>query len=57
VSYGTVDLYSSMTQYKEAGFQKSDLAAGTHVIRIVATGTKSSAATNKLVNLDAFIVA
>ncbi|PGL71027.1 S8 family serine peptidase [Bacillus sp. AFS055030] len=49
-----IDLYSSSRKYKVNVFDIQNLANKAHTIKIVATGTKSSAATNKLINVDSF---
>ncbi|UPM56338.1 S8 family serine peptidase [Gottfriedia acidiceleris] len=49
-----VDLYSSSRKYKVNVFDLQNLANKAHTIKIVASGTKSSAATNKLINVDSF---
>lgn len=49
-----IDLYSSCRRYKVNVFNTQNLPNKTHKIKIVATGTKSSAATNKLINIDTF---
>ncbi|XRG80483.1 S8 family serine peptidase [Rossellomorea sp. GAMAL-10_SWC] len=49
-----IDLYSSSRKYKVSVFNLQNLPNKAHTIKIVATGTKSSAATNKLINVDSF---
>ncbi|MFF3025468.1 S8 family serine peptidase [Gottfriedia sp. NPDC057948] len=49
-----IDLYSSSRKYKVNVFNLQNLQNKAHTIKIVATGTKSSAATNKLINVDSF---
>ncbi|WP_088013987.1 S8 family serine peptidase [Gottfriedia acidiceleris] len=49
-----IDLYSSSRKYKVNVFDTQNLPNKAHTIKIVATGTKSSAATNKLINVDSF---
>ncbi|WP_056465731.1 S8 family serine peptidase [Bacillus sp. FJAT-25509] len=49
-----IDLYSSSRKYKVNVFNLQNLANKAHTIKIVATGTKSQAATNKLINVDSF---
>ncbi|PGS53980.1 S8 family serine peptidase [Bacillus sp. AFS041924] len=49
-----IDLYSSSRKYKINVFNTQNLPNKAHTIKIVATGTKSSAATNKLINVDSF---
>ncbi|MFF2876040.1 S8 family serine peptidase [Gottfriedia sp. NPDC057991] len=49
-----IDLYSSSRKYKVNVFDLQNLENKAHTIKIVATGTKSNAATNKLINVDSF---
>ncbi|PGM56088.1 S8 family serine peptidase [Bacillus sp. AFS053548] len=49
-----IDLYSSSRKYKVNVFNLQNLPNKAHTIKIVATGTKSSTATNKLINVDSF---
>lgn len=49
----TVDLYSSSTVYKVPIFEISNLVSGSHTIKIVATGQKSSASSGIGITLDA----
>ncbi|MFB7141772.1 S8 family serine peptidase [Gottfriedia sp. NPDC056225] len=51
-----IDLYSSCRKYKVNVFNTQSLSNKAHTIKIVATGTKSRAATNKLINVDSFKV-
>ncbi|PEJ59095.1 hypothetical protein CN692_06345 [Bacillus sp. AFS002410] len=51
-----IDLYSSSRKYKVNVFNTQSLSNKAHTIKIVATGTKSRAATNKLINVDSFKV-
>lgn len=55
VDKGTVDLYSS-TQHWQLVKAYSGLAAGPHVIKVKALGTKNTASTSAKVVVDAFIV-
>jgi photosystem II stability/assembly factor-like uncharacterized protein len=54
VYQGQVDLYSPQAQWQEVLFSISGLPAGSHSIRIVATGTKSPASMGEFVFVDAF---
>lgn len=48
-----VDLYAPSTQYQQTVFSASQLAPGTHTVRIEWTGTKNADATNHYINVDA----
>jgi hypothetical protein len=50
-----VDLYRSTASFQET-FLYDELGDGPHTIRIEATGTRSSAATGSIVDIDAFVV-
>jgi subtilisin family serine protease len=52
----TVDMYSSSTTYKVPIFEVSNLANGSHTIKIVNKGEKSSASSGIFISLDAFEV-
>lgn len=48
-----VDTYSATTEYQKLLFSKTGLTNDYHTIRIVVTGQKNSAATNKIIHIDA----
>ncbi len=50
----TIDLYSSSTQYQSVVYEKKGLSSGSHTIKMVWTGNKSSSATSTVISLDAF---
>ncbi len=54
VYQGQVDLYASQPEWQEVLFSVSGLAAGSHSIRIIATGTKNPASQGAFVFIDAF---
>jgi hypothetical protein len=53
---GTVDEYASATAYRLPLFSKSGLAFGSHVIKVVPTGTRNTLSTSATFNVDAFCV-
>jgi len=52
----TVDLYSTSTEYQKTVFEKTDLPAGNHTIRIERIGKKNSSSPTSDILLDAFDV-
>ncbi|MFD3443001.1 right-handed parallel beta-helix repeat-containing protein [Microbacteriaceae bacterium 4G12] len=56
VDAGTVDLYSSTTQYQQVVFSRTGLTDGPHTIRIERIGKKNAASPTSDVVLDAFDV-
>lgn len=52
----SVDLYNPTTQFERVVFEKRDLGASDHTIKIVATGTKNAASSATLQSLSAFMV-
>ncbi|OKL35222.1 S8 family serine peptidase [Domibacillus mangrovi] len=56
VKVETVNLYSSASKYKQLVFEKNDLTAGEHIIKIISTGTKDPSSTSTNINIDNFIV-
>ena len=52
--YSTSDMYSASAKYKNVVFQKNNLKAGTHSIKIEYTGMRNSKATGSLIIIDAF---
>lgn len=55
-SKGTIDLYNSTIIYKQKIFSITNLTYGTHVIKIVVTGTKNTSSSNFYVEVDYFEV-
>jgi hypothetical protein len=55
---GSVDTYASTEQFQNSAimFSAAGLAAGSHTLRIQATGTKNAASTDAIVAVDAFDV-
>ncbi|MEV6008093.1 beta-galactosidase [Streptomyces sp. NPDC051976] len=53
----TVDLYGAAKQNQYVAYQASGLTAGPHTLKIVATGTKNTAASGTFVTVDAIDVA
>lgn len=51
----TIDEYAPKETYKAVVFEKAGLTNGTHTIKIIVKGQKSSLATGTTVTLDAFI--
>ncbi|MEV0536797.1 RICIN domain-containing protein [Kitasatospora sp. NPDC050463] len=49
-----IDAYAPAVTKQVPLFEKTDLAAGPHTIRVVCTGTKSTASSNTVCALDAF---
>jgi hypothetical protein len=49
-----VDQYSTTLLWQSVVFQKTDLAAGTHTIKIQCSGTKNSSSTSTNIFIDAF---
>ncbi|MER5509287.1 RICIN domain-containing protein [Streptomyces sp. NPDC002766] len=49
-----IDAYASTVTKQVPLFEKTDLAAGPHTIRVVCTGTKNAASSNTVCALDAF---
>jgi hypothetical protein len=49
-----VDAYAPKTMYQQVLYEKGGLPPGTHEIKIVVTGRKNAAATDNLVEIDAF---
>jgi len=54
VLVATVDRYSPTNIHQKVAYEKLDLPAGTHTIRIVRTGNKNPSASNSYLILDAF---
>jgi peptidoglycan/xylan/chitin deacetylase (PgdA/CDA1 family) len=50
----SVDTYSTKLLWQNVVFQKTDLAAGTHNIKIQCSGTKNSSSTSANIFIDAF---
>jgi hypothetical protein len=53
VSQGTVDLYSPTIKRQQVIFEKNSLISGEHIIKMVVTGEKNSAASECYVDIDA----
>ncbi|MFC9930518.1 RICIN domain-containing protein [Streptomyces sp. NPDC127190] len=49
-----IDAYASTVTKQVPLFEKTDLAAGSHTIKVVCTGTKNTASSNTVCALDAF---
>lgn len=49
-----IDAYASTVTKQTVLFEKTDLAAGPHTIKVVCTGTKNAASTSTVCALDAF---
>ncbi|MEV4859514.1 RICIN domain-containing protein [Streptomyces ossamyceticus] len=49
-----IDAYASTVTKQVVLFEKTDLAAGPHTIKVVCTGTKNTASSNTVCALDAF---
>ncbi|MGW2487917.1 RICIN domain-containing protein [Streptomyces sp. NPDC001606] len=49
-----IDAYASTVTKQVPLFEKTDLAAGAHTIKVVCTGTKNTASSNTVCALDAF---
>src|SRR5439155_7332482 len=56
-SQGQFDLYAATPIVRAPIFTRTNLAPGSHTLRINVTGTKNAAATNAYVSVDAFDVA
>ncbi|HEX2064229.1 MAG TPA: S8 family serine peptidase [Acidimicrobiales bacterium] len=56
VKVGSVDLYNPTTRRQQVVFERTGLSPGTHVIRIVRTGTKNPSSTGTTQLLDAYVV-
>ena len=56
VKKATIDLYRSGTAYKQKLWASTTLSNGLHTIKIVAVGTKRSAATGYNVSFDYFAI-
>ncbi|MGQ4434399.1 RICIN domain-containing protein [Streptomyces sp. SAS_260] len=54
LSQAGIDAYASTVTKQVPLFEKTDLPAGPHTIRVVCTGTKNSASSNTVCALDAF---
>ena len=52
--YSTSDMYSASANYKNVVFQKNNLKAETHSIKIEYTGMRNSKAAGNLIIIDAF---
>ncbi|MET9218101.1 beta-galactosidase [Streptomyces sp. NPDC003300] len=52
----TVDLYGATKQNQYVAYRATGLAAGAHTLKIVATGTKNTAASGQFVTIDAIDV-
>ena len=49
---GSIDYYGASTQYQQVLFQKSGLTSGSHVLKLVNTGTRNPSAIGNSINID-----